>query len=153
MKNKGIPNSMLSSVGGPVVDGGGFTGGTTLDPGVLEGLSKYSYNLIGMYEKGPINLRLAYNWRSKYLVTAVDCCVALPVWNKGAGYLDGSARYSVNKNVELSFQVSNILKTQTVLEQQITDEASAEGEKILVPNGWFVNDRRFTIGARFKFGQ
>ena len=153
VKNKGIPNSMLSSVGGPVVDGGGFTGGTILDPGVLEGLSKWSYNLVGMYEKGPIAARLAYNWRSRYLVTAVDCCVALPVWNKAAGYLDGSLRYTVNPAVELSFQVSNILNTETRLEQQITDTSSPEGKRILVPNAWFQNDRRFTIGARLKFGK
>ena len=153
VKNKGIPNSMLSSVGSPVVNGGGFTNGTTLDPGTLEGLSKYTFNMVGMYEKNGVNVRLAYNWRSKYLVTAVDCCVALPVWQKAAGYLDGTIRYAVNKNVEMQFQVSNILNTQTVLEQQITDSSSPEGKRVFVPNAWFQNDRRFTIGARLKFGQ
>src|SRR5699024_3331527 len=32
----------------------------------LEGLSKNSYNVIVMYEKGPISARVAYNWRSKW---------------------------------------------------------------------------------------
>lgn len=153
VKNKGIPNSMLSSVGSPVVDGGGFTNGTTLDPGTLEGLSKYTFNMVGMYEKNGVNVRLAYNWRSKYLVTAVDCCVALPVWQKAAGYLDGTIRYAVNKNLEVQVQASNILNTKTVLEQQITDGSSPEGKRVFVPNAWFQNDRRFTIGARLKFGQ
>ncbi|RZL84720.1 MAG: TonB-dependent receptor, partial [Sphingomonas sp.] len=35
----------------------------------LEGLSKYNYNLIGIYERGLISARVAYNWRSEFLVT------------------------------------------------------------------------------------
>ncbi|MEO6360674.1 MAG: TonB-dependent receptor [Sphingomicrobium sp.] len=153
LKNKGVPNSGLSSVGSPLANGGGFTNGTVLNPGSLEGLSKWSYNLVGMYEKGPIAARLAYNWRSRYLVTAVDCCVALPVWQDGSGYLDGSVRYTVNKAVELSFQVSNILNTQTILLQQVEDETTLAGKRVLVPNAFFQQDRRFTMGARLKFGQ
>lgn len=153
IKNKGIPNSGLSSVGAPVTDGGAFTGGTILNPGSLEGLSKYAYNLVGMYEKNKFSARLAYNWRSKYLVTTVDCCVALPVWQKAAGFLDGSIRYNVNDNFELSFQASNLLRTQTVLEQQVTDKDSPEGKNVLVPNAWFMNDRRLTFGMRFKMGK
>ena len=30
----------------------------------LQGLSKWSYNLIGMYEHAGLSLRAAYNWRS-----------------------------------------------------------------------------------------
>ncbi len=104
-----------------------------------------------MYEKGRIAARVAYNWRSRYLVTAVDCCVYLPVWQEGAGYLDGSIRYALTDNIELSLQGSNLLNTKTVLRQQVTDEESPEGRKVLVPNAWFQNDRRFEVGARFKF--
>ena len=31
----------------------------------IVGLSKWSYNLIGLYERGPWSARIAYNWRSK----------------------------------------------------------------------------------------
>jgi outer membrane receptor protein involved in Fe transport len=150
--NKGVPNSNLSPVGGT---GGGTTNagnaGTALTPGTLEGLSKHSFNLVGMYEKGPIAARLAYNWRSKYLVTAVDCCVYLPVWQTSAGFLDGSIRFKVNDNIELSVQGSNLLNTKTKLLQQVTDEESPEGRNVLTPNAWFQNDRRFTAGVRFRF--
>jgi TonB-dependent receptor len=37
----------------------------------LENLSKYSYNLIGIYEKGRISTRLALNYRDSYLLTTV----------------------------------------------------------------------------------
>jgi TonB-dependent receptor len=153
VKDKGIPNSNLSIVGNTGSTTGGATSGTSLNPGALEGLSKYAYNIVGMYEKNGLNLRLAYNWRSKYLVTAVDCCVALPVWQKAAGYLDGTIRYAVNPHVEVQLQASNLLNTKTVLMQQVTDENSKEGKALLFPNAWFQNDRRFTIGARLKFGK
>jgi len=103
-----------------------------------------------MYEKGPISARVAYNWRSKYLVTAVDCCVYLPVWQKAAGYLDASIRFRVNDAIELSVEGSNLLNTKTVLYQQLTDVSSPEGKNIYTPNGWFQNDRRFIVGARWK---
>jgi hypothetical protein len=35
---------------------------------------------------------------------------------------------------------------------QVTDVDSPEGKVILTPNGWFQNDRRFIIGARWKMG-
>jgi iron complex outermembrane recepter protein len=151
VKNKGVPNSGLTPVGST---GGNQTNagnaGTALDPGALEGLSKYAFNLVGMYEKGKLSARLAYNWRSKYLVTVVDCCVYLPVWQKGAGYLDGSIRYRVTDSIELSVEASNLLNTKTVLQQQVADKDSPEGHIVLRPNGWFQNDRRFIIGARWK---
>ncbi len=100
--------------------------------------------------KGKVSARVAYNWRSKYLVTAVDCCVYLPVWQKGAGFLDGSIRYRLTDAIEFSVEGSNLLNTKTVLYQQVTDVHSPEGKIILTPNGWFQNDRRFIVGVRWK---
>lgn len=151
--NKGIKNTNLTSVGsgaGDITTPG--TQGQQLNPNALEGLSKYAFNLVGMYEKGPLAVRVAYNWRSKYLVTAYDCCVYLPVWARPAGFLDATVRYAITPNVELNLKGSNLLNTQTRLLQQITDEESPEGRIVTIPNGWFINDRRFEVGARFKFG-
>jgi outer membrane receptor protein involved in Fe transport len=75
------------------------------------------------------------------------------VWQKGAGFLDGSIRYKVNNAIELSIEGSNLLNTKTVLQQQVTDKDSPEGKNILTPNGWFQNDRRFIVGVRWKMGQ
>jgi TonB-dependent receptor len=151
--NHGIKNTNLTSVGsgaGDITTPG--TLGQQLNPNALEGLSKYAFNLVGMYEKGPLAVRVAYNWRSKYLVTAYDCCVYLPVWSRPAGFLDATVRYAITPNVELNLKGSNLLNTQTRLLQQITDDESPEGHIVNIPNGWFINDRRFEIGARFKFG-
>ena len=73
----------------------------------------HSFNVVGLYEKGPLGARVAYNWRNRYLITASDCCVGLPVWNEAAGYLDASIRYKVTENFELNLEGSNLLNTQT----------------------------------------
>ena len=148
--NSGITNANLTPVGntGAITNAG--NAGTSLEPGSLEGLSKHTYNIVGMYEKGKVSARVAYNWRSKYLVTAVDCCVYLPVWQEGAGYLDASIRYRLTNAIEFSLEGSNLLNTKSVLYQQVTDVHSPEGKNILTPNGWFQNDRRFIAGVRWK---
>ncbi len=153
VRNKGVPNSALTpvgSTGGQQTNAGNAF--QALDPNSLEGLSKHTANLVGLFEKGRIAARLAYNWRSKYLVTVVDCCVYLPVWQKASGFLDASLRYRLTDNIELSAQGSNLLNTKTKLLQQVTDVDSPEGEIVLTPNAWFQNDRRFTFGARVRFG-
>lgn len=116
----------------------------------LQGMSDHSYNLILMYEKGPIGLRAAYNWRSKYLVTANDCC-NLPVWQDSQGFLDGSIRYRLNDKIEMSMQVSNILNSTTHLLQQVTSSDDPVDPNHLVPTAWFKSDRRYSFGIRSKF--
>ena len=144
--NQGISNA------GPVGEDGGEStqqfAGSTIQVDALEGLSEHGYNLVGMYEKDKFAARLAYNWRSEYLVTVIDCCVAYPVWNEDQGFLDGSIRYSLNENVQMSLQVQNILDTETVTTQQVTDQ---DDGGLRLPTGYFKNDRRYTLGLRFKF--
>ncbi|MGN6364761.1 TonB-dependent receptor [Asticcacaulis taihuensis] len=151
IKNTGIKNTGLGSTSAGGGGGLGSSGGgviaafdnITVDR--LEGLSDDSYNIIGMYEKGPWALRAAYNWRSKFLVTAADCCVGFPIWQKGIGYLDASVRYRVNDNIELSIQGSNLLDSDTVLLQQVDNRGT------LLPNAWFKNDKRIQMGVRLKY--
>jgi TonB-dependent receptor len=158
LANKGINNSHVSNVSG---SGKLNTGGSgidqsveAIDPHALEGLSDNAYNVIGMYEKGPWAARLAYNWRSKYLVSASDCCVGLPVWQKAAGFLDGSVRYKLNDNIELNVSASNILGTETVLLQQIEGDIPGKtpgASMKMFPNAWWKNDRNFQVGIRLKY--
>jgi TonB-dependent receptor len=155
--NSGIKNANISPMGSTPVEAsssGGLGGGAALNPGVLEGLSKETFNLVGMYDLKdfPITARLAYNWRSSYLVRALDCCVYLPVWQKAAGFLDGRIAYKVNDNLELSIEGTNLLNTKTVLYQQITDTHSPESKVILAPNAWYQQDRRLTVGVRWRMG-
>ena len=113
---------------------------------VLEGLSDDSYTVIGMYEKGDWSARLAYSWRSEYMVTAVDCCVAVPIWNEDYGQLDGSLRWRVTDSIELGISGSNLTNSETVLRQQVENY---EDGGLTLPNAWFQNDRRYTLTFRY----
>lgn len=74
----------------------------------LAGLSQNSYNLIGMYEKGPVSVRLAYNWRDKYMTSISG---GIPVYMDAYGWLDASASYRLNDKVTLTIEGSNLLDT------------------------------------------
>lgn len=74
-------------------------------------VSKWAYNLVGFYERGPITARLAYNARSKYVQVyeATPNGVIEREFTKGVSRLDGSIGYTINKNFTIAADVSNIL--------------------------------------------
>lgn len=147
VQNDGITNTNISNTGASA----GTVSGQAPDAiqvDTLEGLSKNAYNVVLMYEKDAIAARVAYSWRSAYMVTAVDCCVAVPIWNAAYGQLDASAKYKINDNFEIALQVSNLLNAKTEMTQQI-ENSSDGGQKM--PNAWFQNDVRYTLGLRVKY--
>jgi TonB-dependent receptor len=155
-----IHNSNLIDAGGLTAGGvGAFgagneaVGGVVIDSHRLAGVSTNTANVVGLYEKGPIGLRLAYNWRSMYLTDNLDCCIGLPVFQKAAGFLDGSVRYSIDSHIELSFDVTNLLDTRTKYEQEIFGDSSATpgAKPVYMDSGWSRVDRRYQFGVRAKF--
>jgi iron complex outermembrane receptor protein len=116
--------------------------------GGLESLSENGYNFVVMYEKGDIQSRLAWSWRSEYIVTVVDCCVAYPVVHDDYGQLDGSFKWTVNDNFELSLSGSNLTNSETVTYQQVEN---IEDGGLLLPTGNFQNGRTFTLGVSYKY--
>lgn len=144
--NKGVETTNLVSETAAGTAGGGVSyDDTAVKPNALEGISEHTFNLVGMYERGRLSARVAYNWRSEYLVTAIDCCIGLPIWQDAAGYMDASIRYRFTDWLEMSLEGSNLLGTDTVLYQQVDNDGT------LKPNAWFKNDRRFQLGARIRF--
>src|SRR3546814_731985 len=127
--------------------------GAVIDSHRLAGISKHTFNIVGLYEKGPVALRLAYNWRSRFLTNNLDCCIGLPVFQKPVGFLDGSIRFSPTPWLELSIEGQNLLNTTTVYQQQIFgDTALTPGAKPVYRDAnWGRVDRRFQFGARVKF--
>jgi iron complex outermembrane receptor protein len=119
----------------------------------LEGLSDDAYNLVGMYEKGAWSARVAYNWRSRFMVTGQDCCTTFPVWQKEAGYLDARLAYRINDNVEVSVEGTNLLNTETRLQQQVDGPTTAypDREARFLDSSWFKNDRRLQASVRLKY--
>jgi TonB-dependent receptor len=155
-----IHNTNLVDVGGLTTGGLGAygagneaVGGVVIDSHRLEGVSTNTFNLVGLYEKGPIGFRLAYNWRSMYLTSNIDCCIGMPVFQKAAGFMDGSMRYSVDSHVELSFDVVNLLDTRIQYAQEVFGDTSATpgAKPVYMDSGWSATDRRYQLGVRVKF--
>lgn len=112
----------------------------------LAGLSKHTVNATIFYEKGPLAMRAAYNWRSAFLVTPRDDIFPFsPIWQESTGQLDASIFYSVTDNIKLGVQAVNLLDEVTRTSQVVNFDG------LRVPRSAFRNDRRFTFLARFDF--
>lgn len=74
-------------------------------------VSKWTYNLVGFYERGPLSARLAYNRRSKYvqIYEATPDAVIEREFTRGVSRLDGSISYTLSDTLTLAADVSNIL--------------------------------------------
>jgi iron complex outermembrane receptor protein len=107
------------------------------------GLSSDSANLTVWYDKGPINARLAYNYRSKYLVSAADNS-GQPVYREGTGYLDG--KVTVKPGFSWAPGLSFFVEGKNLTKE---DERSTAGDLRLTELGYF--GRRFFVGATMKF--
>src|SRR6185503_1321750 len=113
----------------------------------LEGLSKHNVNATVFYEKGPISIRAAYNWRSRFLLTAAD--VIFPytsIFNEATGQLDASIFYSVTEQIKVGVQGVNLLNEVTK-----TSQAYTGNPDLLAPRSYFMNDRRFSFIVRGNF--
>lgn len=118
--------------------------GGSQDPDLpLEGMSKWAYNLTLMYSKYGIDGRLAYNWRSKYLLTTSAANINRPVWSEDYGQLDGSIFYSVTKNIKLGVQATNLLNSKTFLDVGGADRHPRYS--------WNITDRRVAFVVRGQF--
>jgi len=111
----------------------------------LQGQSKHTANLVLMYEKNDWSARLAYNWRSKYLLTTRDVISKYPLWNDDAGFLDGSLFYNINDNITIGLQATNLLDTQSKTIMILDDGGTEAGRS------WFIQDRRYSFIMRAKF--
>ncbi|HLU06258.1 MAG TPA: TonB-dependent receptor [Woeseiaceae bacterium] len=94
------------------------------------GVSRNAYNFTAIYELGQFSGRLAYNWRSKFLMGVgqngfngdTNGIWRLPVYNDDYGQLDASLEYRINDNLSLSLQAINLGNSETVL---IADQNAA----------------------------
>ena len=113
----------------------------------VEGVSKYAYNLAAMYEKYGVSARLAWNWRSKYLLTASAANAGGPVWIESYGQLDGSIFYDITHHFKIGLQGTNLLNAKTIF-----DNFTQIGNTSYNPRyQWTVTDRRFAAVLRARF--
>jgi iron complex outermembrane receptor protein len=117
----------------------------------LPQLSKFSYNVAGIYEKYGISARVAYNYRSKFLSSILagaytppggtTTSYTFPVMTAGYGWLDASLSYDIGKHLTITVDGQNLLRTQI---QQYYQVATRPGQ-------YTIDDRQFMAGVRMKF--
>lgn len=149
--------SVLSGLGSQLtytyIDAGDFSNadlignrGTFASRQPLQGVSKHTVNATVFYEKGPLSMRAAYNWRSDFLITPRDDIFPFsPIWQESTGQLDASIFVTVNENLKLGVQGVNLLDEVTRTSQVIDFDGTR------LTRSAFRNDRRFTFLARFDF--
>ncbi|KAK0330455.1 hypothetical protein LTR94_032771, partial [Friedmanniomyces endolithicus] len=117
--SSGVPQENLDA--GKANPGGNETAiDTSLLP--LEGLSEHNANFTAIYENAKISARLAYSWRSEFLLTTRDEIVPFaPIMSDATGQLDGSVFYSVNDRIKVGVQAVNLLNETTKTFQVLDD--------------------------------
>jgi iron complex outermembrane receptor protein len=111
----------------------------------LENLSKQSYNIVGMYDWNDVALRLAYNYRGKYLSGTQDYYVnngatlaQTTTYMNGYGLVDAYASYQLTKNLKVAFEVSNLTRKSRSSYYGVTG----------MQFGRYADDRRFGLSLQ-----
>nr|WP_315383275.1 TonB-dependent receptor [uncultured Sphingomonas sp.] len=108
----------------------------------LEKLSKHSYNIVGLYEKGPITARVAWSWRSSYLdQTQGSGANGIPQYAAPYASLDASISVNLTKQVAVSADVVNLNNRMNKI--YIGTPAA--------PLRYELNDRRFGLSLRATY--
>jgi TonB-dependent receptor len=107
----------------------------------FRGLSKYSYNLAVLYEKGPISGRLAYNWRQHFLDTPNFENSGFDLIADDTAQMDASISYKVGDKLTFTLEGVNLLDTE--FKDYFTD-------KHLYPRDTRRYDRQVLLGFRWK---
>ncbi len=115
--------------------------GLTRTTGSLPGVSKWSYNVIGLYEAGPASVRLAYNHRSANVDSYTAPGVFATAYSAPVGRLDLSASYDFTPNATITVDATNLLK----------QPYKSYVEAPAYPRDVRYEGRIFSIGARLRY--
>lgn len=132
----------------------------------VTGLSKYSYNIQLMYQKGGFYSSLAWNWRSRFLMstsangTGSDDTTynhyydgngnfeqihyQLPLYGSETGTLDFGMEYKFSDHLKIHFRANNLLNEVSKSEMEILPG------KFYARN-FYEADRRIDAGINFNF--
>ena len=112
-----------------------YADGSTKTGTELVGASKTTYNLEGYYENHSFSARLAYTYRSEYLVGLNS---SYAQHEDSVGNLDGSLNYKVTDNISLTFDALNL--TNAVLKYYGVNKSQ--------PEAFYTNGRQYYAGVR-----
>lgn len=137
----------------------------------LQGLSRHTINLAVMYEQHGLSMRLAYNWRSRYLLgvnqwgsrgtnaldtnpngdparflvptTNSDQAYGLPLYQAPYGQLDGSIFYDFTDKFRVGLEATNLTNSYT---RQIMEQHAGNFTRQV-----FMSGPRYTLLAQYSF--
>ncbi|HEY0014171.1 MAG TPA: TonB-dependent receptor [Allosphingosinicella sp.] len=125
----------------------------------LLGVSKWSYNLVGMYEGGGLSVRLSYNHRSPFLITYqrrqdFTGRYLYQEESEPTSRLDLSTSYNVTEAFTVFFDWTNILANpfrSNLIRQDRTDAGVDVGDPFRFPRITRFEETIFSAGVRFRF--
>lgn len=105
----------------------------------LPGVSDFSYNIGGYFERHGFGARAYYNWRGKYDTGAENYFGDRQI-QTAFGQMDGSLSYTINERMSVSLDFENILNRE---QRQVNNFGLARG--------YLLTGRRFTLGVTGRF--
>jgi iron complex outermembrane receptor protein len=111
--------------------------------------SRHTVNMVGYYENDTYSARLAYDWRSKYMVRETG-------WygnrmHGDIGSLDLSLGWNLTKNLRLTFEAINLLKEDDVQWGAGNSPAQRASLTNDFPAWSFLGERTYRVGLSAKF--
>lgn len=120
-----------------------------LNPGSrrFQGVSKWTYNVVALYERPMFSTRLAYNYRSKFVTAytneALDPFVH-PIVERGRGQLDFSTSITPVPNITVAFDIVNLIGN-PLQRYRPYDTGDIYARQIIYL------ERSYSLGVRFRF--
>jgi TonB-dependent receptor len=106
----------------------------------LLGLSN-SANLVGIYEDKKLSVRVAYNWRDRFLASVADSGRANPAYVEPYGQIDLSVGYNVDEHLSVAFEAINLADA----------TQRSHGRTSMQVLSLSTGGPRYMLGARYKF--
>ena len=111
------------------------------------GVSEHAFNLVALYERPVFSARLAYNWRSRFVIEYQDLQAGFlaPLYQRSLGVMDFSASVTPVENVTIAFDLLNLLGTPVRTER----DYNAAGDSYPFQVRYI--ERTYSLGVRFRF--
>jgi iron complex outermembrane receptor protein len=109
----------------------------------LPNLSRWSYNIVAIYERGRWSGRVAYFWRSQFLqsITVASGVGVVPVQSEAFGQLAAALNYHLSTHLAVTVAGTNLTraKHQTFI------------GSVRSPSATYIDDRQYLAGVHYRF--
>lgn len=118
---------------------------------VFSDSSKHTINMVGFYENDDFSARLAYNWRSEYIMREA------PGWylnrtHEDYGTLDLSASWAATEYLNITFEAVNILEEDSLQTGVYANGTAPSADLEAAFPAWsFEGEARYKVGFAVRF--